>query len=73
MDTQANFTWCKIHHPSGGPRVAGGAREHQRAADFFIAVILPVAARVIYMLRVIFIFAQFVPGSAGLGLGLTRI
>lgn len=53
--------------------MAGRAREHQRAADFFIAVILPVAARVIYMLRVIFIFAQFVPGSAGLGLGLTRI
>ena len=39
----------------------------------FTAEMLPVAARVIYMLRAIFIFAQFVPGSAGLGLGLTRI
>lgn len=68
VDTRAGFTWCKIHRPSGGPCVLA-----ELTAHFSIAAILPEPARVIYMLRVIFVFAQFVPVSAGLGLGLTRI
>lgn len=46
--------------------------EQHWAAELRTAVMLPVAATVIYMLRVIFLSAQFVPAGAALGLGLTR-
>lgn len=37
------------------------------------AVTLPVPAAVVDVLRVIFVFALFVPGSEGLCLGLTKM